>query len=52
MPTVSEKLARMKNLAESIGIAQVAPKPSYRPLDMNRLRAMQARSEESVAQEL
>lgn len=52
MPTVSEKLARMKNLAASAGIAQVAPKPSYRPLDMNRLRAMQARSEETVAQEL
>jgi len=52
MPSPLEKLAKMKALAESVGASRVAAAPAHRPVDMNRLRAMQNRAEETVAQEL
>ncbi len=42
----------MKALASQAGVVQVANVPSRRPVDFNRLRAMQARAEETVSQEL
>ena len=50
--TPAEKVAKMKALAESVGVEKVAKAPSRRPPDTKRLNDMRARSLETVSQEL
>jgi len=50
--TPSDKIARMKALAESVGAEKVAKAPSRRPPNTAKLQAMRARSMETVSQEL